>query len=70
VSASFSAIWSPTGIARKAVVGTLAPVETFAAEAAVVDVERAVAAEWGREAFDPASDADPFEWLGFAPESD
>jgi hypothetical protein len=74
MSASFSAIWSPAAIARKAVLpadetlvaAVAAPAETPAE--AVPMTGRHREPEWSRELFDCTRDEDPFEWLGFAPD--
>jgi hypothetical protein len=70
MSASFSAIWSSTGLARKAVLP--ADQTVVAAAAAPVEVVpttgRHAEPEWSRELFDGTRDEDPFEWLGFAPD--
>jgi hypothetical protein len=55
-----------------AAVDTVA-VDTVAFDAAdsdAADLDPSTEAEWADELFDPARDGDPFEWLGFGPDSD
>jgi hypothetical protein len=84
MTAYFRAIWLPAGIARKAVLPHANPrvttaegaaaLETVAFDAADVDglpdLDPPAEPDWAGELFDPARDGDPFEWLGFGPESD
>jgi hypothetical protein len=41
-----------------------------AADAEAADLDPPAEPEWADELFDPARDGDPFEWLGFGPDSD
>jgi hypothetical protein len=41
-----------------------------AADPDAADLDPPAEPEWADELFDPARDGDPFEWLGFGPESD
>jgi hypothetical protein len=83
MTAYFRATWLPAGIARKAVLPPVNPrvptaeraaaLETVAFDAADADVpadlDPPAEPDWADELFDPARDGDPFEWLGFGPES-
>ena len=41
-----------------------------AADPDAADLDPPTEPEWTDELFDPARDGDPFEWLGFGPDSD